>query len=46
MKTVDYLELEQVKGGVSGWTMVGISALLSFSWQECLKASLVLIPCQ
>ena len=30
MKSVDFLELEQVKGGVSGWTMVGISALIVF----------------
>lgn len=30
MKSVDFLELEQVKGGVSGWTMVGICALIVF----------------
>ena len=30
MQRVDVLELEQVKGGVSGWTMVGIAALVVF----------------
>lgn len=30
MKSVDVLELERVKGGVSGWTIVGICALIVF----------------
>lgn len=30
MQKVSILELEQVKGGVSGWTMVGIAALVVF----------------
>ena len=30
MKSVDFLELEQVKGGVSGWTMVGICVFIVF----------------
>lgn len=30
MKTIDVIELEQIKGGVSGWTMIGIAAAVVF----------------
>ncbi len=30
MKYVENYELEEVKGGVSGWTMIGISAIVVF----------------
>lgn len=30
MRKIDFLELQQVKGGVSGWTIVGIVSAIVF----------------
>ena len=30
MKSVDVYELDQVRGGVSGWALVGIAAVIVF----------------
>ena len=30
MKTLNLTELEQIKGGVFGWTVIGISAIIVF----------------
>lgn len=30
MEVVEMLELDQVKGGISGWVMVGIAAVVVF----------------